>query len=190
MKNKKIIVAITGASGSIYAQKLLFKLGELSNQFSECTIIFSENGKNVWNYELNESFSCADNKKFRIVENSDLFDATASGSALYSSMIIIPCSMGTLGKIASGLANDLISRAADVMLKEKRQLLIVPRESPYNKIHLKNMLELMDAGAEIIPASPYFYHHPQNIEELLNPFISRIIEKSGIEIDFDRWKKD
>lgn len=190
MNNKKLIIAITGASGSIYAQKLLLKLQELENQFAECAVIFSENGKSVWSYELNENVFKSDNEKFRIVENSDLFDSTASGSASYNSMIVIPCSMGTLAKVATGFANDLISRAADVMLKENKQLILVPRESPYNKIHLQNMLKLMDAGAQIIPASPYFYHHPQSIDELIDPFVSRVIDKIGLEIDFERWKSN
>lgn len=188
MKNKKIIIAITGASGSIYAQKLLIKLQEFESQFEDIAVIFSNNGKQVWQYELKEQVFKSENKKFRVIKNEDLFDSVASGSAGYDAMIVVPCSMGTLAKIANGIATDLISRAADVILKEQKQLILIARESPYNKIHLQNMLKLIEAGSQIIPASPFFYHHPTSIDELLDPFIARIIEKIGIEIEFERWK--
>lgn len=188
MTNKRIIIAITGASGSIYAYKLLTKIQSISNQFHECVVVFSANGNDVWNYELkNQKLDFLSLPNIRIANNNYLFDTIASGSAGYDSMIVVPCSMGTLAKIANGFSNDLISRAADVMLKEKKQLVLVTRESPYSKIHLTNMLNVLEAGATVIPASPYFYHHPQNIDELIEPFVCRIIDKIGLKIDFNKW---
>ncbi len=183
----KIIVAVTGASGSVYAEYLLDKISRLNNSVKECVLIFSENGLKVWKYELEKDPNFADISHIREVDNNSIFDAAASGSAGYQSMIIIPCSMGTMGRIASGTSSDLITRAADVMLKEKRTLILVPRESPYNSIHLQNMLTLDRAGAQIIPASPFFYHKPQRLEDLIVPFIERIIEKTGLEANPFKW---
>jgi flavin prenyltransferase len=186
----KIILAITGASGSIYAQLILEKIALLNNLIEECTVIFSNNGKDVWKYETGESPDFHSMKNIRVVENQSMFDAVASGSSMYRSMIIAPCSMGTIGKIASGTSDNLIIRAADVMLKEKKPLILVPRESPYNSIHLQNMLTLDRAGAYIMPASPFFYHRPQTINQLLNPYIERILDKAGIESTLFRWGTD
>jgi flavin prenyltransferase len=183
---KKIIIAITGASGSVYAKNLLERLHKLI-PVPEISVIFSEEGKKVWNYELSDSDFNYNNVK--IFRHNDFFAAPASGSANYKSMVIIPCSMGTLGKIASGSSDNLIIRAADVMLKEKRKLIIVPREMPLNLIHIRNMETLLLAGAQIIPASPAFYRHPETIEELLNTVTDKVLSSIGFNENNFEWGK-
>jgi 4-hydroxy-3-polyprenylbenzoate decarboxylase len=183
---KKIIVAVTGASGSVFAQILLERISTI-DEITECALIFSDKGREVWKFETENDPQFGNIKKIRLVENSDMFDAVASGSSNIDAMIIIPCSMGTLGRIASGISSELILRAADVMLKEKKPLILVPREAPYNSVHLENMLKLDRAGAFIMPASPFYYHKPSTIFELISPFVERILEKSGISAQPFRW---
>jgi len=172
MELKKIIVAITGASGSVYAKQLINKLQTI-DEVSEIAIVFSDNGKKVWDYELNNEKITSTKTKY--YTNSNFFEPLASGSSNFFAMVVVPCSMGTLGRIANGTSDNLIIRAADVMLKEKRKLIIVPRESPYNIIHIKNMETLLLAGASVIPASPSFYSKPQKIEELVNTVVEKIL---------------
>ena len=156
----KIIVAISGASGSIYSKVLLDKLSLIKSQWSDLGIIITDNAKIVWETELGEnSYNIYDAKYY---EKNDFMAPFASGSANYNTMIIVPCSMGTVARIASGLSNDLISRAADVILKERRKLICVIRETPYNLIHLKNMETITQTGGIICPASPSFYSKPTN----------------------------
>lgn len=184
MKSKKIIIAITGASGSIYAKQLINKL-QLFDDAPEISLIFSENGRKVWDFELNnEKINEANIKVF---QPNNFFAPVASGSANYDAMVIIPCSMGTIGRIANGTSDNLIIRAADVMLKEKRNLIVVPRESPYNIIHIKNMETLLLAGAHIIPASPSFYIKPKTIEELVNTIIERVLSNLGYSEGCYNW---
>lgn len=185
---KKIIIAITGASGSIYAQQLLLKLQKLKGQLEEAALLISNNGIKVWEYELENSEY--NNFPFFRYDINDFFSPVASGSANYHSMIIIPCSMGTMGKIAHGTSNDLIIRAADVMLKEKRKLILVPRESPYNLIHIENMKLITRAGGIICPASPSFYSKPQNINDLVNTIIDRVLNLAEFDIDSYKWGKN
>lgn len=187
MSKLKIILAVTGASGSIYARAFLDRISQMQEIIEECALIFTTNGNAVWEYELGSVPDYQNIPHIRIADNSNMFDAVASGSAGYQSMTILPCSMGTLGRIASGVSNDLISRSADVILKEKRQLILVPRETPYNAIHLQNMLTLDRAGAFVMPASPFFYHKPKNIDDLIQPFIERILEKTGVDAKPFRW---
>ena len=123
-------------------------------------------------------------------EKTDFNAPFASGSSQYDTMIIVPCSMGVVGRIASGVSDDLITRAADVILKERRKLIMVVRETPYNLIHLKNMTLLTETGAMIVPASPSFYSHPQTIEALVDTVIERILDLAGFENDGYRWKDD
>jgi len=183
----KTIIAITGASGSIYAKNLLDKLNAMHINNNDIAIILSENGKRVWEYELNNaSYSEYAFKKF---ENTDLFAAPASGSANYYNMIIVPCSMGTLGRIASGTSASLIERAADVILKEKRKLILVVREAPYSLIHIKNMELLTLAGANVMPASPSFYNHPKSIDDLISTITDRIINNIFPEYPINEWGK-
>ncbi|MGQ9847009.1 MAG: UbiX family flavin prenyltransferase [Bacteroidales bacterium] len=184
--NSKLIIAITGASGSIYAEKLLYDVLHYSNY--SITLIFSEIGKKVWSYELKKDIP-TENERINIYQNNDFFAPTASGTANYNYMVIVPCSMGTLGRIAHGISNDLISRSADVMLKEKKKLIVVPRELPYNLIHLKNMTALSEAGAIILPASPSFYSHPTEIEQLIETVTDRILSFIDIKKNSFEWGK-
>jgi len=184
---KKIIIAITGASGAIYAYYLLQSLAKLHEYVAECCIVFSDNGQSVWEYELKKTHQLEYGKHIRYADNHNLFDAISSGSSGYDTMIIVPCSMGTLGRLSAGMANDLITRAADVMLKERKTLLIVPRESPYNTIHLQNMLTLSQFGAMIIPASPFFYHQPESLDQLILPFTERILSYAGLPSNHFNW---
>lgn len=185
MKGLKIIVGITGASGSIYGKLLLDKVKSLEDQVEECGVIFSDNARAVWTYEL-DSF---DEKQipFRVYRPDDFFSPMASGSAGYDVMIVCPCTMGTLGRIASGVSSDLLTRAADVILKERKKLILVPREMPYNLIHLNNMKLLTEAGAIICPASPSFYSKPQNTEQLVMTVIDRVLILAGFEFPSFHW---
>jgi 4-hydroxy-3-polyprenylbenzoate decarboxylase len=185
MEEKKLVIALTGASGSVYAKSLLQKLTEITDQFSEVGLVFSKNAKEIWEYELGDkSYS---DFPFKIYEKNDFYAPFASGSAGYDTMIICPCSMGTLGRIASGVSDDLITRAADVILKEKGKLILVPRELPYNLIHIKNMETITLAGGIICPATPSFYSKPQNIEDLVLTVVNRILDLAGFNIDSKRW---
>lgn len=181
----KIIIAISGASGSIYAKVLLDKLYLIKSQWSDLGIVITDNAKIVWQTELDESsFDKYDTKYY---DKNDFMAPFASGSANYNIMIIVPCSMGTIGRIASGISNDLISRAADVILKERRKLICVVREAPYNLIHLRNMETITQAGGIICPATPSFYSKPKTIEEVVGTVADRIISLAGLEIDMYRW---
>lgn len=181
----KIIVAVSGASGSIYAKVLLDKLSLIKSQWSDLGIVITDNAKIVWKTELGENDYNRYTAKY--YEKNDFMASFASGSANYNIMIIVPCSMGTVARIASGLSNDLISRAADVILKERRKLICVVRETPYNLIHLKNMETITQAGGIICPASPSFYSKPKTIEEAVTTVIDRVIHLAGLEIDSFSW---
>ncbi len=187
-RNRKIILAITGASGSIYARLLLEKLKQLKNPPEEIAVILSDTAKEIWLAETGEKFKAEYPAKE--YSNSSFYAPFASGSSSYDTMIICPASMGTAGRIANGTSDDLTARAADVMLKEKRRLIIVPREAPYNLIHIKNMEALTLAGAIICPASPSFYSNPQTIEELAMTIVDRIIDLAGFENNSYRWMEN
>ncbi len=188
MNNKskqKIVVAVTGASGSIYAEQLLTKLSALQNQIEQIGLVITENAKDVWKTELgNESYKNFDVKLFG---QHDFNAPFASGSGQYDTMIIMPCSMGTLGRVAAGISNDLITRAADVVLKERRKLICVARETPYSLIHLKNMEAITLAGGIICPATPSFYSLPKNMDELAATVVDRVIDLAGLQMDSYRW---
>ena len=185
MQKNKIILAITGASGSIYARNLIEKFKSLNNQIDEVAVIFSDNAIDIWKHELGDLPFFE--KPFKVYDNKSYFAPFASGSSNYNIMIICPCSMGMLGRIATGVSSDLVSRAADVMLKEKKRLIIVPRETPYNLIHINNMQILTQAGAIICPATPSFYNHPQTIDDLANTVVDRIIDLSKLSNKTFRW---
>lgn len=172
-KNKKLVIAITGASGSLYAKLLMDELLHHQNKFQDISVVMTANAKEVWEYELNNKDYA--NYPFQFWEQNNFYAPFASGSAGYTDMIICPCSTGMLGRIANGISNDLISRTADVMLKERKRLVLVVREMPYNLIHLQNMLTLTQAGAVVCPASPSLYHLPQNINELLISVVHRVL---------------
>ena len=182
----KIIVAITGASGSIYAKVLLDQLVVLKDQTDAIGIVMSKNAKNVWEFELgNDSYK---DYPFKYYKKNDFMAPFASGSAQYKTMIVVPCSMGTLARIATGVSDDLITRAADVILKERRKLILVSRDTPLNLIHINNMKTITEAGGIIMPASPSFYSKPNNYEELAATVINRVIDLADLKIDSYRWQ--
>lgn len=185
MNKRKIVIAVTGASGSVYAKLLLKKLYELKFSKENCALIFSKNGQAVWDYELPDDK--IEELPFTIYQPEDFFAPVASGSAGYDTMIICPCTMGTLGRIASGVSNDLITRAADVMLKERKKLILVTREMPLSLIHLKSMKTITEAGGIICPASPSFYSKPGGTEKILETVIDKILQLSGIETNSFQW---
>jgi 4-hydroxy-3-polyprenylbenzoate decarboxylase len=182
---RKIVLAITGASGSIYAYKLLERLNGLEAPLKEIAVIFSETGKEIWESEIGSEFHNEGSAKE--YDNSKFNAPFASGSSQYDTMIICPASMGTIGRIANGTSDDLIARTADVMLKERRRLIIVPREAPYSLIHINNMKLLTLAGAIICPASPSFYCNPKTIDDLIMTLVDRIIDLSGFDSNGFRW---
>jgi flavin prenyltransferase len=187
MSQRKIVVAVTGASGSVYARILLNKLKEHQHQV-EAGIIFSSNARDVWKFELgDESHS---DYPFTYYRQDDFFAPFASGSAQYDTMIVCPCSMGTLGRIASGLSNDLTTRAADVMLKERRKLILVLRDTPFNLIHINNMKTVTEAGGIICPAIPSFYSKPQTVEEVAETVVNRVMDLAGFATQSYRWGED
>ncbi len=182
---KKIIIAITGASGSIYARSILTKLALLQHQWSELGIVMTTNARQVWQTELHdESYNTLPGTLY---STTDFMAPFASGSGQYDTMIIIPCSMGTLGRIATGMSNDLITRAADVVLKERRKLICVIRDTPYNLIHIRNMETITLAGGIICPATPSFYSRPQTLEEVASTVVDRVLDLAGLDIKTYRW---
>lgn len=182
---KKIVVAVTGASGAIYANLLLQKLAALKDQWSEAAVVITENAKTVWKTELNnDSYTAVSIPVYR---KDDFSAPFASGSGQYDTMVIIPCSMGTLGRIAAGISNDLITRAADVILKERRKLICVVRETPYNLIHIRNMETITLAGGIICPATPSFYSNPRTIEQAALTVVDRALDLCGFNIQAYRW---
>lgn len=187
-KSRKLIVAVTGASGSIYARLLLEKLVLPDKGQVDIALVFSDNAKAIWESETGEKFTYS--KGITEYDNKNFYVPFASGSSDFDTMIICPASMGTIGRIASGTSDDLIARAADVMLKERRKLIIVPRETPYNLIHIRNMETLTLAGAIICPASPSFYSHPQTIDELALTVVERIISLAGFDSGRYKWMEN
>ncbi|MDL1956864.1 MAG: UbiX family flavin prenyltransferase [Candidatus Desulfofervidus auxilii] len=180
------ILAITGASGAIYA-KTLIEFFYKKNLPLICLV--SEVGKKVWEWEIGISIEKTLPANITLHFENDWWAPIASGSVKVKGMVIMPCSMGTLAAIAQGLAHNLIQRTADVMLKEKKRLILVPRETPLNIIHLKNMLQLAKAGAIILPAMPGFYHKPKNIQDLINFIVGRVLDHLGLEHDLVKeWK--
>lgn len=181
----KIVVAITGASGSIYAKVLLDKLAKHKEQLEAVGVVMSDNAKEVWKHELKQNDF--DKYPFTFYSKNDFNAPFASGSAKYTVMIVVPCSMGTMARIASGISNDLITRAADVVLKERRKLILVMRDTPLSLIHINNMKTITEAGGIICPASPSFYSNPTNFEELAATVVDRVLDLAGIEQKTYRW---
>jgi flavin prenyltransferase len=189
MGKRKVVIAITAASGSIYAKQMIDRLSshELLCQIDTVSLVFSKHAHEVW--ELETGNLDVSKLPFKTYDIQDFNAPFASGSAKYETMIICPCSMGTLGRIANGISDDLISRAADVMLKERRKLILVPRETPLSLIHINNMKTVTEAGAIICPASPSFYSKPATIEELIDTVVNRVLDLAGFEVDGYRWKE-
>lgn len=170
----RFILGVTGASGAIYAARTLFHLQRAGHQVA---LIATAAGKSVADFERQtDKLSLAD----KIFNIDDFFAPCASGSSAFDGMAVVPCSMGTLGKMANGISDNLLTRAADVCIKEKRPLVVVPREMPYTLIHLKNMENLICAGATVIPASPHFYAKPSSIETLVDTVVSKILCHLGV----------
>ena len=223
MNTRKIIVAITGASGAIYAVKLLERLrtlpaagtgrtghadgpdGPMTGQSTprqgydelahllpllpaEVAVILTGNAEEIMRYETSTGYTPSGNEK--LWSNSDFNAPFASGSSSYDTMIICPASMGMVGRIAHGVSDDLITRAADVMLKERRRLILVPRETPYSLIHINNMKLLTEAGGIICPATPSFYSRPQTIDDLVMTVIDRVLTLAGFNVDTYRWNEE
>lgn len=188
MSNTKhrIVVAIGGASGSLYAKLLLDTLVKLSDQWETIGVVASENALFNWKLELDTAFD-SNLYPFDFYSSNDFTAPFASGSAQYDTMVIIPCSMGLIGRIAGGISNNLTTRAADVILKERRKLIIVPRETPYNLIHLQNMERITQAGGIIAPASPSLYSKPKSIEAFCMTVIHRVVDLIGLDMESYRW---
>lgn len=181
----KIVVAVTGASGSVYAKLLIDKLLKTKEQWADLGVIMTENAKAVWKTELDNVDYASLPVQF--YAQNDFTAPFASGSGQFNTMIIVPCSMGTLGRIAGGISNDLITRAADVVLKERRKLICVVRDTPYNLIHIRNMETVTLAGGIICPATPSFYSKPTTIEEAAATVVDRVLDLAGIDISTYRW---
>ena len=197
---KTYVVAITGASGSVYGLKLVEQLLSAGNAV---TLVVTKAGREVMEFETGFSFpepgpgaseavlsflEVFPAVALKVVSPDDLFDGAASGSARIDGMVVCPASMGFCGSVASGLASDLPERAADVMLKERRPLVMVPRETPFSLIHLRNLTTLAEAGAVVVPASPAFYHKPQSIDDLVDFVVGKVLDQIGVEHHlFRRW---
>jgi len=180
----RLVLAATGASGAVYLQRLIHYLDTAEH---ELHIVFSPYAKQVIHDEIGEL-----NLPAGMVEHSDksMNAPFASGSTRFDAMIVIPCSMSTLGRIANGISESLILRAADVFLKERRKLILVPRETPWNLIHARNALAVMEAGAILVPASPSFYTRPADLIELADTVVWRILDQLGVNVpDARRWKE-
>ena len=197
---RHFVVAITGASGSVYGLRLI---SELLRSGERVSLILTSAGRQVMNHETGLEWSAEITKQRQQVQEyfasiavdclaiDDFWAGAASGSAAADAMIVAPCSMGTLGRIAAGLSGNLLERAADVMLKERRSLLLVPRETPFNNIHLENLLRLSQSGAIILPAMPGFYHGPKTIEDLVDFVVGKILDQLDVQHSlFTRWGED
>ncbi len=179
------MIAVGGSSGSIYAKVLFDRLLQVKDQWSAVGIVMSDNAKFNWKYELG-----SDDYRdypFDFYEKNNFAAPFASGSARYETMIVCPCSMGLMGRIAAGISDDLVTRAADVVLKERRRLILVPRDTPLSLIHLRNMVTISEAGGIICPAIPSFYSKPKDFEELAATVVDRVLDLAGFDLQSYRW---
>jgi 4-hydroxy-3-polyprenylbenzoate decarboxylase len=185
---RKIVVAVSGASGTPYARRVLdFLRDEADGLGIETHVVFTKYGRLVWADEVGTDPS-REYPRFAVHNPADMTAPFASGSAGFDAMAVVPCSAAALARIATGVSSDLVSRAADVMLKERRKLILVLRESPYNLIQLRNMVSVTEAGALVMPASPSFYSAPRSIDELLDTVTARILDQLGVPNDrMRRW---
>ena len=195
---KNIVVGITGASGSIYGLRLV---EELLRAGKQVTVLLTNAGRQVTEFETGlvlaeEPQQCLEQLKEYFKADSGLecyalnnfFAPVASGSSAPDAVVICPCSMGTLGRIAAGLSDNLLERVSDVALKEQKKLLLVPRETPFNQIHLENLLRLSKVGAQILPAMPGFYHQPATVADLVDFVVGKVLDSLGVEHQlFKRW---
>ena len=183
---KKIVVGITGASGSVYAVRLI---DVLRAKGIEVHAVITDSGQRVLDYECGVTMEELSRRVDVLYPNADVGAAIASGSFRMDAMVVLPCSMKTAGAITHSVTDDLLTRAADVTLKEGRRLLLVPRETPMHEIHLENLLRLARAGAVIMPAAPGFYHRPETLDDLVNMMVGKILDRLGIEAElYTRWR--
>ena len=182
-KQRKIVVAVTGASGSVYALRLIEKLLELAD--TEVAVVVSETGKLVAKHELGSDILLQ--QKVTYFDVNSYYAPFASGSSDYDTLIVAPCSVGTLGRIAHGTADNLIARTADVMMKERRRLILLVRETPFSLIHIENMRLISLAGGIIMPASPSFYHNPTSLEEVIDSVADRMLDVAQLKSSIKRW---
>jgi 4-hydroxy-3-polyprenylbenzoate decarboxylase len=185
-EHRKIVLAITGASGSLYAKTLVEKLQKLESPPAEIAVILSSTARDIWMDEIGSTFEPGEATKE--YDNNTYYAPFASGSSMYDTMIICPASMGITGRIANGTSDDLIARTADVILKERRRLILVPREMPFSLIHVENLRKLLLAGAIVCPASPSFYSKPETIGDLINTVVDRILDLAGFKNNTYRWQ--
>ena len=193
---RRLIVAVTGASGALYAVRFL---RQAARHFDEIYVMLSDNAPAVFATEtggrLARPYAAQDYlgtdaayDNIRFLDTKDYFTPPASGSFVHDGMVVIPCSMGTLGRIAHGISNDLTTRAADVCLKERRKLILVARDTPLNLIHLRNMVAVTEAGAIVLPAVPAFYHQPKTVEDLVDTVVARVLQTLGLPQDLQpQW---
>lgn len=193
----RFIVAMTGASGALYALRLLHQLVAQKHRIDlvlsepACVSIAAETDLKLSAHHLDIEKLCPGGAGFISAHNPrDIGASIASGSVKHDGMVVVPCSMGTLGRIAHGLSDDLISRAADVTLKERRKLILVTREMPLSLLHLKNMVSVTEAGALVFHACPHFYHRPQSVEEVVDTVVDRVLDHLGVETQTRRWKEE
>lgn len=181
----RILLGISGASGAIYAGRFLM---HMKNMGLPVDVVVSDSGQEVLAYEEQlEMLQHAD----QVFDNEDLFAAPASGSSNYKGMVVMPCSMGTLARIAAGISETLLTRAADVCLKERKTLIVVPREMPFSQIHVENMLRIQRSGAVVIPASPSFYRHPRTIDDLVDTVLAKVLDQMGLSHTIVKpWRED
>ena len=185
----KLVVAVTGASGSIYAQRLLVEINR-AKEVTECHVVLSEHAAEVAAAELGER-GLQIPKEMKVHGDKTMQVPFASGSAKFEAMAIVPCSMGTLGRIAHGYSDGTIARTADVFLKEKRKLILVPRETPWNLLQARNVVSLIEAGAVMLPAIPSFYGRPKSVEDVADTVVARVLDHLGIQNDLvKRWKEE
>ena len=180
----RIIIGITGASGTIYALRLIDYLNE------DKYLIITENAKKIMLYENGVDYLTLKDKVKKIYNDNDLFAPVSSGSTRFDAFIVIPASMNTVAKFANGIADTLITRVFSVSLKEKRKIIIIPRETPLNSINIENMKKLSNLGVVVMPACPGFYFNPKSIDDLVNFIVFRILDQLGIEGDYPRWEKN
>ena len=196
---RRLVVAVTGASGALYAVRFL---RQAARHYDEIYVMLSDNAPAVFATEtggrLTPPYTArdylggdVDYSNIRFLDTKDYFTPPASGSFVHEGMVVIPCSMGTLGRIAHGISNDLTTRAADVCLKERRKLILVARDTPLNLIHLRNMVAVTEAGAVVLPAVPAFYHQPKTVEDLVDTVVARVLQNLGIPQDIQpQWAVD
>lgn len=183
----KLVLGITGASGSIYAKRIIEIIRDNPNLVQKLVVVFTDTAIKVWQHEIDDLK--IENIPFQIFDNNNYFVPFASGSSNYDAMVVCPCSMGTMAKISNAIADNLITRAADVMLKENRKLIIVPRETPVNLIHIKNIEKLLLAGAKICPATPSFYSKPATIQQVVDTVVQKIFQLLKVDMKFFEWMK-